>query len=225
MAIQLSSVAKYLESKNIPFKALEKHLLVPFQVETSAGKTDVLMCFSTPVDGEVFCVESADFLPKEVITKLLDKQGFVLSLLNLAWRTPFGGCELSSKGDELRFVVELPLKDATLTEAQFQAAVEGVQLGTKLVCELALEALGKAGSSGSQDDLMAKLQTAAGIIESSDTSDEQKKQALDFIVAVARDENSPTTARAAASKYLDALNEALEEAKRKASGGNKSPFA
>ena len=220
MAIQLSSVARYLQSKNINFKEGESHVLAPFELETSAGKTEALLAFSAPVDGKVFSVEAVNFLPKEVVGKLLGNQGFVLALLNLGWRTPFGGVELSSNADEIRFVVEIPLMDSTLTEAQFHAVLDGVQHGAKMVCELALETLGT-GTGG--DDLMKKLNAAAEILASREASGEDKKRALDFIVAVANDENVPTEVRTAATKLVAMIKQAIAEAEGQSSGG--SPFA
>lgn len=222
MAIQLASVARYLQSKEITFKEQGNYLLTSFEVDTSAGKVSALMCFSTPLDGRVFSIESANFLPKEVMGKLLENREFVLSLLNFGWRTPFGACELSSDGDELRFVIEVPLEDATLTEAQFATLTNGIIEGTRAVSELALQALGKGGKK-EEASVMDKIKLAAEIIGSSEASEEDKKTALEFVIAVAEDEARPTQDRMAARKLLDLVREAIAEAEAKQSQP-KSPF-
>ena len=225
MAIQLSSIAKYLASRNIKYEESATHVITPFEVETAKGNAEALMVFSTPVDGQVLSVESANFLPSKVVADLISNQKFLLSILNMAWRTPFGGCELGdgSDGPDLRFVVEVPLMDATLTEEQFKAILNGVQSGTKIVCEMALEALGTVESSSSGQDLGQQLKAAAAVLVSDEASVEDKQKAFDFVVAVAKSSDVPADIRASASRLLELIQKAMESSK----GNNtqNSPFA
>lgn len=213
MAIQLASVARYLQSKEIGFKEEGNYLLTDFEVETSAGKVSALMVFSTPLEGRVFSIESANFLPKEVMGKLMENRNFVLSLLNLGWRTPFGACEMNADCDELRFVIEVPLEDATLTEAQFSTLTNGVVEGTRMVSELALQALGKAKKP--EMTTLEKIKLAADVITSDEASPEDKKTALEFVIGVAQDESQPTQERMAAQKLVSIIHEAIQKAEGK----------
>lgn len=223
MGIKLESVARYLQSKNINFREHEGRLLiVDIEVETSAGKVQAKMLLSTPLDGRVFSIEAANFLPAEVMGKLTQSREFMHALLNLGWKTPFGACELNAEADDLRFVVEVPLEDANLTEAQFNTLIGGLQMGTKEICEMALKVLGKGGASG-EASLLDKVKMATDILLSDNASDENKKQALDFLMALANDENAPTQERMAAVKVLKAIKEAMEKAEAQASG-SKNPF-
>ena len=122
----------------------------------------------------------------------------------------------------MRFVVEVPLEDATLTEAQFNTLIGGLQMGTKEICEMALKVLGKGGAS-SEASLLDKVKMATDILLSDNASDENKKQALDFLMALANDENAPTQERMAAVKVLKAIKEAVEKAEAQSSG-SKNPF-
>ena len=80
MAIQLSSIAKYLASRNIKYEESATHVITPFEVETAKGNAEALMVFSTPVDGQVLSVESANFLPSKVVADLISNQKFLLSI-------------------------------------------------------------------------------------------------------------------------------------------------
>jgi hypothetical protein len=212
MSIELDDVVRLLEASDIAYKKsigdLELHVEVT--IETPAVRSPARMVFSVSREGRLFTAEIVNFVPKEVMGKLVKSRDFLLELLNLGWRTALGTYKVYAKAGFLRFVVALPLEDSNLTEAQFKALTEALMDGARAVCELASKILGE-GWGRPEPSLLEKVMAAEELIFGDGGSDEDSLNAVNFLIALAGDESAPTDERMVARKIVSTMKKDLKQ--------------
>ncbi len=120
MAIELSQVTDWLDSKGLRYKQAEQH---PAAVHLMFGDDDFdgYVKIELEEDGELiqfYCNQIVDSAPLRV--KDHEHELHVLKhLLDLNYQEKFGTWEVDPSDGEVRFAVEIPLEDNTLTEKQF----------------------------------------------------------------------------------------------------------
>lgn len=183
MAVDLKLLKGYCDREKWKYKEGSDGLKLDWSHERPDGKpTEIIMLIHLKENGELFMLECGAIPPGE-IDKIDDKERFFFNLLHLGWATPFGSVEIDKDG-EIRFRVEIPLEDNTLTQRQFSRAVGAALQSTGIVRMLAEKAAGGEApdeESGLPSDqlriVVAGVIKAKMILLDPDASEADKQQA------------------------------------------------
>jgi len=183
MAIQYDLLKNYLDQMGVTYTTGEAG-----QIQTAFEHkgNPIGMQINLHEDGELFQLETIAIPPGELAGKENLEQLFV-NLLHFSWVTPFGAPEMDKDG-EIRFRVEIPLEDGTLTFKQFirifGASLDSTviirSLAKKIIAGEELESSGEVDSNLMQMAMLAMMK-ARVILADSDSSEEAKAEARKVI--------------------------------------------
>ena len=192
MAITLDLIKEYCGERELKYQEEEGKLLLGFMHELPDGEAaKIHMGIHLLEDGELFMLECI-VLPPGALKEHENREAFLLSLLHHGWMTPFGAAEMDDDG-ELRFRVEMPLEDNTLTIKQFTRIYETALVATGMLKMFAKQAFGEVAASTEsaleRHEQVKKL--VSGVIDANFTlndpnATEAEKQAARELIESAR---------------------------------------
>ncbi|GAB1392365.1 hypothetical protein MASR1M60_05280 [Rhodocyclaceae bacterium] len=192
MAIQIELLEQFCSKLDLSYEKQKEHLLhlVFSGGGTEDGDQKISMLLRLEEDGELFILETGA-LPPGLIEGVEDKAELFGQLLHFGWMTPFGGAEMDRDG-EVRFRVEIPLEDNTLTLKQFNRILQSALSATGIIRKIVISMIGNqaesaksAGEEMPEDDktklVILGVLKARATLANLESSDEEKKAAIEII--------------------------------------------
>lgn len=121
MAVTLEEIKGWLDAKELNYKEAEQHDSAVHLAFSNDG-FDGYVKIELEEDGELIQVYCNEWVADDELLKVKDHKYQLLVLqylLDKNYREKFGTWELDPTDGEVRFAVEIPLEDNTLTEKQF----------------------------------------------------------------------------------------------------------
>lgn len=121
MAVTLQEVSNWLDNQNLKHEVIEEKSMI---MTSMTGKNHTIgIKIELAEDGEMFQMYSNILIDDELnILKIKDHENSSLvfqHILKINYDEKFGTWEYDSTDGEVRFAVEFPLEDASMTEKQF----------------------------------------------------------------------------------------------------------
>lgn len=199
MAINIDLLKKY--SQESGYKILKEDeegssLIIGCTANLPNGKKmeDYAIRVSVYDDGRMFEGSNFNFIDLDLIKQSEYKLQFMFYLLNYAWKTKFGTPEMGKDG-EVRFLVEIPLEDNTLTLSQFKKIVEAlIQNGVSLAIEGAhlLKTGEEVGDIGGGFQGESAILTLLGKLADTNTPADQREILVGLAVTLVNDPACPS---------------------------------
>lgn len=128
MAVTLEEVAGFLKSTGYKFERIEEKNLITFGI--SKDDETAAIAIKALENGGLFklIMNPLNIKDKEALKITTDNQyiGLVLQqMLYVNYITKFGTWEYDTKDGEVRFTIEIPLEDASMTQKQFDRVLSG----------------------------------------------------------------------------------------------------
>jgi hypothetical protein len=159
MAVTLKEIKGWLDSKGLSYFDAEQHDSA-VHLHMSSGDFKGYMKIELEEDGKLIqfyynqIIEDATLKVKDHKHQLLVLQ----YLLDRNYQTKFGTWELDPEDGEIRFAVEIPLEDATMTTSQFNKIFDRVvNTNENFVAINKIMETGEYPSEDSIDDMFASM--------------------------------------------------------------------
>lgn len=128
MAFTLNEIGTYLENLKCEY-VLDKEL-DSLSVDVTDGEEYGFVIIQTFEDGKIFSLEMKSYIDKDHFLSIPKDHPYINlvlpELLYANYQTLFGTWEYSPYNSEIKYTIEFPVEDSTITEEQFKHILSGV---------------------------------------------------------------------------------------------------